>query len=139
MGTETVMNDISLQKRLDTTDSVFLVIFTVEICLQLFANGIEFFDDSFYIFDLCVITMSWLPYIPGLKGLPNFQIFRTCRTIRLFRVIRYLSYFRALNDIVLFISEVLPVLGHLFYFLIFLWCIFSVLFTELYEGMCFEE
>jgi len=129
-----VQHNFHVQDVLEKTDRVFLIIFTVEVSMQLFANGIsDFFNDGFYVFDFFIILMSWVPAVP------NFQIFRTLRTIRLLRALRYLSYFKALNDIILFISEVLPVIGHLLSFLVFLVGVFSVLFTELYGHMCLDE
>ena len=43
----------------ETTDKVFLIIFTIELCMQFVFHGWRLLLDGWLVFDLVVIAMSW--------------------------------------------------------------------------------
>ena len=67
------------QEAFEITDRVFLVIFTVELCMQFFFHGWRLLQDGWLIFDLIIIVTSWA--FAELQIVRAFRIFRALRLI----------------------------------------------------------
>ena len=59
----------------DSVDQAFLIVFTVEISLQLIFHGPNLFRDGWLTFDLTIVICSWV--------FGSLQVFRTLRALRL--------------------------------------------------------
>ncbi len=63
----------------DTVDKVFLIIFTVELCLQFVYEGLYLFKNGWLTFDFLIIVISWAS--------EGFAVIRTLRILRVTRLI----------------------------------------------------
>jgi hypothetical protein len=102
-------------------DRVFLVIFTVEMGLQMFYRSLVFFMDPWLVFDFIVVVTSW--------SLESLQIVRAFRIFRAFRLVTRIG---PLRELVMAIGAVMPRMYAIAMLLFLIFYIFSVLFTELF-------
>ena len=109
-------------------DKGFLVIFTVEVAMQLFYLGVTLFSDGWLIFDLTIVVLSW-----------SFESLQIVRAFRIFRAFRLVTRVKPLRDLVLAIGAVLPRMYAIAALLMLIFYIFSVLFTELFSGLPLSE
>lgn len=126
--------DAQMDNRIFTIDLMFVIAFTVEISMQLAYCGFAFFKDGFFVFDFIVIASSWV----GIMLDSNFQ-FSALRTVRLVRIVRLVTYLKPLRDLITAIVEVMPLMNYLLGFLLLVFYMFAVLFTELYRKLELEE
>jgi len=114
-------------------DTVFLVVYTVEILMQFIYFGPRLIQDNWLAFDLFIVLTSWIgDYVQ------TFQNFQMLRAFRIFRAIRSLTKIRVLRDLVAAIGEVIPNLIGVMMLTLLLFYIFAVLFTELYRDLHME-
>ena len=66
-----IKNDGDLIEVFTLVDFVFLIVFTIELCIQFGYRGLGFFLSSWPVFDLVVISLSWI--------LPKVQVARAIR------------------------------------------------------------
>ena len=71
-------NDI-LNSIFEGIDRTFLIIFTVELCMQFVYRGFGLINDPWLIFDLVIIALSWMS--AGLQVIRSFRILRASRII----------------------------------------------------------
>lgn len=105
----------------EIADRVFLVIFTVEMGLQMFYRSLVFFMDPWLVFDFIVVVTSW--------SLESLQIVRAFRIFRAFRLVTRIG---PLRELVMAIGAVMPRMYAIAMLLFLIFYIFSVLFTELF-------
>jgi len=74
-----VKDNPDTQEAFEITDRVFLVIFTIELCMQFFFHGWRLLQDGWLIFDLIIIVTSWA--FAELQIVRAFRIFRALRLI----------------------------------------------------------
>jgi hypothetical protein len=109
-------------------DQTFLIIFTIEASMQLFYLGLSLFSDSWLIFDLAIVVLSW-----------SFESLQIVRAFRIFRAFRLITRVKPLRDLVLAIGAVLPRMYAIAALLLLVFYIFSVLFTELFSDLELER
>ena len=85
-----------VQKSFAYTDQVFLVIFTIELSMQLVYLGHHLFYDMWLVFDLVIITISLIAITDSSNIGGNFQIFRA---FRIFRTLRLITRIRVMRDL----------------------------------------
>lgn len=107
-------------------DRVFLIIFTIEIVMQLYYYAFLLFYDAWLVFDLIVVIVSWAADAGGSDD----QQFQVLRAFRIFRISRLITRVRPLRDLVLALGEVLPRMSAIMLLLIVVFYVFAVLFTE---------
>jgi len=117
-----VENDENLSASFDLVDTIFLIIFTVELVLQIIYHGFALFKDNWLIFDFLTIVSSW--------SLSQFQVIRT---FRIFRALRLITKIKVLRNLVLAIFSILPRMGAIIMLMILLMYIFAVMFTALFK------
>ena len=105
-------------------DESFLVIFTVEIAMQLFYLGLSLFSDGWLVFDLGIVIFSW-----------SFESMQVVRAFRIFRAFRLVTRVKPLRDLVLAIGAVLPRMYAIAALLLLVFYIFAVLFTEFFSDL----
>ena len=105
-------------------DRGFLVIFTVEVVMQLFYLWLALFADGWLVFDLLIVIFSWA-----------FESLQIVRAFRIFRAFRLITRVKPLRDLVLAIGAVLPRMYAIAALLLLIFYIFSVLFTELFSDL----
>jgi len=125
IGTYTwVTENPNRQSLFSQADQVFLIIFTVELCLQFGYHGFSMFSDGWLVFDFTTIVLSWA-----------FQNFQVIRAFRVFRALRLITRIKVLKNLVLAIGNVLPSMGAIFALLVLFLYIFAVMFTSLFDGL----
>lgn len=103
-------------------DKAFLIIFTIELALQLAYRSISYFSDAWLVFDFVIVIISW--------SLESLQIVRAFRIFRAFRLVTRIG---PLRELVMAIGAVMPRMYAIAMLLILIFYIFAVLFTELFS------
>jgi len=116
----------------ETVDLIFLIIFTVELIMQIFVHDITLFRDGWLVFDFTTITFSWA-----------FASLAIVRSFRIFRAFRLFGRVKAMKQVLSAILSTGPQLLAISSVLFILLYIFAVLFTQLfhdaYEKGAFSE
>lgn len=79
----------SIQNAFATTDTVFLVLFTIELVLQFVYHGWRLLKDAWLVFDLVIVVTSWV--------LDEWQIIRA---LRIFRALRLITRIKVMQNLV---------------------------------------
>jgi hypothetical protein len=109
-------------------DQTFLVIFTLEVSMQLYYLGLALFHDGWLVFDLAIVVLSW-----------SFESWQIVRAFRIFRAFRLITKIKPLRDLVLAIGAVLPRIYAIAGLLMIIFYVFAVLFTELFSNLPLSE
>ena len=119
-----VTDDPRVDTAFEKTDRAFLIIFTVELLLQLHYRRFTFFSDSWLIFDFAIVVLSW--------SLESLQVVRAFRIFRAFRLVTRIG---TLRELVMAIGAVMPRMYAIAMLLFLIFYIFAVLFTELFSEL----
>lgn len=84
-----VTKDEHLSFVFQTVDLTFLIIFTIELCLQFFYYGWKLLLDGWLVFDLVVIVTSW-----------SFSSTQVIRAFRIFRALRLVTRIKVLKNLI---------------------------------------
>lgn len=85
-----VTENPEIDQAFETTDKVFLIIFTIELCMQFVFHGWRLLLDGWLVFDLVVIAMSW-----------SFSQVQIIRAFRIFRALRLITRIEVMKNLVL--------------------------------------
>jgi len=107
----------------NTADMVFLIIFTIEIAMQLFSQGVRYFANGWSVFDLLIVLISWASL--SIKSLHAFRVFRVFRLITRVEVMR---------NVVVALFHVVPALTGIVIMLMLIMYIYAVLCTDLFKN-----
>lgn len=108
----------------DTTDQVFLIIFTVELAFQLVYHGFALFKDGWLVFDFVIIVMSW-----------SLASLRIIRTFRIFRALRLVTRVKVLKNLVTALFSVGPRMCGIGALLMLIFYIYGVMCTVLFKDL----
>ena len=111
----------------ETTDKVFLVIFTIELGMQFMFLGWRLLLDGWLVFDLVVVSISWF-----------FEDLQIVRAFRIFRALRLVTRIEVMKNLVVALFGVMPRMGAIGILLFLVSYIFAVMFTQLFGNM-YEE
>ena len=132
-----VQDSVRRAKVVENIDLVFLVIFTIEIIMQLYYYALALFLDAWLVFDLVVVILSWCAiWITNEDG--EEGSFQVLRAFRIFRGARLVTRVAPLRDLVLALGEVLPKMYAIVGLLIVIFYVFAVLFTEQFSDVPLE-
>ena len=98
-------------------------IFVVEVSARLFARGRRFFGEAWNIFDVIIITVSFLP---------SGSAFSALRALRILRVLHVISLVPRMRHVVAAMVRSLPQIGSIVALLLIISYISSVIVTHLY-------
>jgi len=118
--------DDYLESVFSTTDTFFLVVFTIELLMQMTYLGHRLLFDAWLVFDLVIIVMSWAFW----KDEEDFQIFRAFRILRGFRLI---TRVKVMRDLISALTSVFPRMSAIAVMLCLILFIFTVMFTQLWR------
>ncbi|KIC47769.1 voltage-gated sodium channel [Tateyamaria sp. ANG-S1] len=110
-------------------DRIVLTIFVIELLLKLYAYGLNFFRNSWNIFDLFVVSVGLLPQTAGLSAL---------RGLRVIRALRLLSVIPQMRAVVQALLDALPGMGAVIVMISIVFYVFGVMATIMY-GASFDE
>ena len=85
-----IKDNPQLNDAFETTDQVFLVIFTIELGLQFIYHGFRLLLDGWLVFDLIIIVTSW-----------SFAQVQIIRAFRVFRALRLVTRIKILKNLIL--------------------------------------
>jgi len=108
----------------NTVDQIFLILFTIELGLQIIYRGLYIFTDAWLIFDFCIILLSWA-----------FASVQIIRAFRIFRALRLAGRIKPLRDVINAILSVMPKVMNVSCLLLIVFYIFTVVFTVFYKDM----
>lgn len=114
-------------RKFDTTDQVFLILFTVELAMQFIYRGFHLFTDGWLIFDFIIIVMSW-----------SFSELQIVRAFRIFRAFRLITRVKVLQNLVTALFSVVPRIGAITLLLFLIFFIFAILMTSLWKNLPLE-
>ena len=109
-----VTENPQVEQAFEITDKVFLILFTIELCMQFIFHGWRLLLDGWLVFDLIVIVMSW-----------SFQQVQIIRAFRIFRALRLITRIEVMKNLVLGEYNSLQVLVNIRALLV--------------SGVCFDE
>ena len=115
-------------KIIDQLNYVFTALFTVELLINLLAYSNRFFSDSWNIFDMTIIILSWAGIMIGAISSYNFGPQMTI--IKSFRISRILFFFkgnRTLKGTVMTFMVTLPAMFNIGSLLLLIILIYSIL------------
>ena len=104
-------------------DRTLLTIFTIELAARALVFRERFFHDPWRIFDLIVVSVSWIPTTGSLSVL---------RALRILRVFRLISMVPSLRRVVGGLVAALPGMGSIIVLLALVFYVFSVMATKLF-------
>jgi hypothetical protein len=123
-----VSNDAHVSHQFDTVDFIFLIIFTIELGMQLIYLGYHLFHDGWLLFDFVIIVSSW-----------SLQSLQIIRAFRAFRALRLIARIKVLRDLMNALGQVLPRLYAIAALLLLVFYIFAVFFTELFGTLILSD
>jgi hypothetical protein len=118
----------NVDQAFQATDKSFLIVFTIEIGMQLIYRGLSLFTDGWLVFDFVIVVASW--------SLESLQVIRAFRIFRAFRLITRLS---TLRELIMAIGNVMPRIYAIAMLLLLIFYIFAVLFTELFGDLTLSK
>uniref|UniRef100_A0A7S3L3S1 Ion transport domain-containing protein n=1 Tax=Amphora coffeiformis TaxID=265554 RepID=A0A7S3L3S1_9STRA len=119
---DAVEDDDDLRRAFEKLDMVFLIIFTLELAMQLVYQGQNLFADGWLVFDFFVVVTSW-----------SFDSFQVVRAFRIFRALRLIARLESLKSVISSLGQAAPSLGAVTFILVLVLYIFAVLCTELFS------
>lgn len=129
IGTFDVITDYPQRSdAFDAIDMVFLIIFTIELVVQLTHYGLHLFLDGWLVFDFCVVVLCW--------SLNDLQVIRA---FRVFRALRLITRIEVLKNLVLALVSVLPRMAAILAIMCLIFYIFAVMFTVLFKNLEMTE
>ena len=108
-------------------DFIFLILFTVELCMNIFVFLHTTLTDKWLLFDATTIIFSWA-----------FSGFTIMRSFRIFRVFRLFGRIESLKRIVAAVASTSEGLASIVLVLFILFYVFAVMFTQLFKD-CWAE
>jgi len=108
---------------IDLVNTVIPVIFVLEVGSRLFARGRAFFKESWNIFDIVIISISFLP---------SGSAFSAIRALRILRVLHVISLVPRMRHVVAAMIRSLPQIGSILALLLIVNYISAVIVTHLY-------
>ncbi|KAL7510993.1 hypothetical protein ACHAXN_007912 [Cyclotella atomus] len=116
-----VTENPAVESAFEQIDLVFLIIFSVELVMQLIYRGHKLFLDGWLFFDFVIIVISW-----------SFSSLQIIRAFRVFRALRIITRIETMRNLVAALFDIMPRLGAITALLLLIFYIFAVLFTQLF-------
>ncbi|KAI2501655.1 hypothetical protein MHU86_12779 [Fragilaria crotonensis] len=123
-----VTENESVNDTFELIDRIFLILFTIELSLQLVHLGLKLFLDAWLVFDFTIIVLSW-----------SFSTLQIIRTFRIFRALRLLTRVKVLKNLITAIFSVLPKLAAICLLLLLVFYIFAVMMTQMFKDLYQEN
>jgi len=131
LGIETSESAVAAAGGLITgLDRLFLIAFTIEIGLRIYAFRGRFFRDPWGIFDVLVVAIAWLPASGPLAVL---------RALRVLRVLRLISVVPSMRRVVEAMLHALPGMGSILLLMLLMFYVAAVMATKLYGDILPER
>ena len=123
-----VTENPSVNDAFELVDRIFLILFTIELCLHLIHLGLKLFSDGWLVFDFFIILVSW-----------SFATLQVIRAFRIFRSLRLLTRVKVLKNLISAVFSVLPKLAAICSLLLLVFYIFAVMMTQMFKNLYQEH
>lgn len=119
-----VHDNLAIFQAFEVADLVFLILFTIEIGLQIIARGLYevTVSNGWLAFDFWVISLSWA--FGGLSIIRSFRIVRAARLV---------ARIDELQDLVTALVNVIPKMFAIFILMLLVFYVFGVMMTQLFR------
>ena len=108
---------------LEAIDHVILWVFVIELGLRLAVHGLRLFRDPWFLFDMAVV---------GIAFMPDNEAFGVLRAVRVLRVLRLISIFPRLRRVLGGLVVAIPGIGSIGAILGIIFYVFAVMSTKLF-------
>mmetsp|Transcript_20982 Transcript_20982/g.37909 ORF Transcript_20982/g.37909 Transcript_20982/m.37909 type:complete len:400 (-) Transcript_20982:261-1460(-) len=119
-----VTDNPAVDNAFEKTDSIFLIIFSIELGMQIIYRGYTLFMDGWLVFDFLIVVLSW-----------SFASLQIIRAFRIFRALRIITRIETMRNLVTALFDIMPRLGAITALLLLIFYIFAVLFTQLFGDL----
>jgi len=113
-----------IEKIFESTDTLFLVIFSIEMLLHFTYLGFHLFSEAWLVFDFVVIAISWLS-VP----------ITIARAMKVLRVLRLITHMKVLKQLLTAMMKAVPKLVTIISVLMIIFYAYAVMCTELFKSM----
>lgn len=97
IGVQTCVTDRQLYGMLEVANNLFLLIFVIELVLELYAWRLDYFKSGWNVFDFIIIVASIISFFSWFAPI---QVFRVLRILRAFRVLRLVSALKQMRIVI---------------------------------------
>lgn len=118
------------QGLLHNLDILILWIFTIEAVLKLLVYKLDYFKDSWNVFDFVIVLTCWAAYFMPNIDAGVVAVFRLARVLRVFRLVSALPKLRVIVDAML---KSIPSMGYVGLLLLLLFYIYGVMGVFLFK------
>lgn len=114
---------------LKSMDQTILYLFVIELMVRFAAYRLSFFKDPWSIFDVCIVSIAFIP---------SQNAFTALRAVRALRVLRLISLFPKLRKVVEGLIKAIPGIAAIASVMTIIICVFSLVASKLY-GASYPE
>jgi hypothetical protein len=127
-----VTDDPDVNAAWEKTDQAFLIVFTVELALQLVYHGPRLFADAWLVFDFFIVVLSW--------SMESLQVIRAFRVFRAFRLVTRMTVLKNLIEALFAVAPSIGVIMALLLLILYIYgVVCTVLFKDLYRDCVTDE
>jgi len=128
----------------DSFDLIFLILYTIEMMLKIFALGFilntgSYLRDYWNILDFTIITTGYIPYLIQGNSSVNLKVLRSLRVLRPLRTI---SSIKNLKILLVTLFSAFPLIMNSVFVVMFFLLVFAIAGLQLLAGMlkkrCFD-
>ena len=139
------LDDPTNENQYNIFDEFFLIVYTIEMALKIFAKGFIFNSNSYLRnfwnwIDFSIVITGYLPYLAEGNNSVNIS---SLRILRVIRPLRAISFLEELKKIILTILHALPNFFNVMIIFVFFLCFFGISALQLFSGVlkkrCFEQ
>lgn len=128
----------TLRKTLDVLDTIFTLIFSLEMLLKCTAFGLRrYFGNIWSWLDFVIVLVSFVNLMASIFGSGKIQALKTMRTLRAMRglrPLRALQRFQGMRVVVNALIQAIPGIFNVLLVILVFWLIFSIMGVQMFGG-----
>lgn len=128
----------NLKRTLDVLDTVFTIIFSLEMILKWLAFGLKrYFGNIWSWLDFLIVLVSFINLMASIFGSGKIQALKTMRTLRAMRglrPLRALQRFQGMRVVVNALIQAIPSIFNVLLVCLIFWLIFSIMGVQMFGG-----
>ena len=127
-----------LKQTLDVLDTIFTIIFSLEMLLKWLAFGMRrYFGNIWSWLDFIIVLVSFINLMASIFGSGKIQALKTMRTLRAMRglrPLRALQRFQGMRVVVNALIQAIPSIFNVLLVCLIFWLIFSIMGVQMFGG-----
>lgn len=128
----------NLKRTLDVLDTIFTIIFSLEMIFKWLAFGIKrYFGNIWSWLDFVIVLVSFVNLMASIFGSGKIQALKTMRTLRAMRglrPLRALQRFQGMRVVVNALIQAIPSIFNVLLVCLIFWLIFSIMGVQMFGG-----